>query len=161
MCIQCLIAIFTPNKYLSLAGKDPSPVNLLKQCYKKYLHAFENFYRKLGCAMLNTSSTTSRTSRPTRGERWRQGDNGGKKKKNPNEPDKKDEEVHDKKSNDSTQEKVEDKSEKHVAEEREVEKKEEVKEQAPVNEATKRLRKGGRPTKKQQDSPSPPAGEWM
>lgn len=27
--------------------------NLVKQAYKKYLHSFEEFYRKLGCTMVN------------------------------------------------------------------------------------------------------------
>ncbi|XP_039283337.1 microtubule-associated protein futsch isoform X3 [Nilaparvata lugens] len=34
-------------------GQNASTVNLVKHAYKKFLHSFEDFYRKLGCTMLS------------------------------------------------------------------------------------------------------------
>ncbi|XP_054264851.1 AT-rich interactive domain-containing protein 4B isoform X3 [Macrosteles quadrilineatus] len=34
-------------------GHNPTSVNLVKHAYKKFLHSFEDFYRKLGCTMVN------------------------------------------------------------------------------------------------------------
>jgi Ras-related protein Rab-1A len=52
----------------SQPGKDSSAVLQLKAAYKKYLHSFDDFYRKLGC----TITVNSRTSRPSRAERIRE-----------------------------------------------------------------------------------------
>ncbi|CAG2178603.1 unnamed protein product, partial [Oppiella nova] len=49
-------------------GKESSAVYQLKAAYKKFLHSFDDFYRKLGC----TITVNSRTSRPSRGERLRE-----------------------------------------------------------------------------------------
>ena len=49
-------------------GKESAAVLQLKAAYKKYLHSFDDFYRKLGC----TINVSSRTSRPSRGERVRE-----------------------------------------------------------------------------------------
>ncbi|XP_054157355.1 AT-rich interactive domain-containing protein 4B-like isoform X2 [Oppia nitens] len=46
-------------------GKESNAVLQLKTAFKKYLLAFDDFYRKLGC----TITVNSRTSRPSRGER--------------------------------------------------------------------------------------------
>ncbi|CAG2106343.1 unnamed protein product, partial [Medioppia subpectinata] len=53
----------------SAPGKESSAVYQLKAAYKKFLHSFDDFYRKLGC----TITVNSRTSRPSRGERSRGG----------------------------------------------------------------------------------------
>lgn len=34
-------------------GQYSNTANLVKSAYKKYLHSFEDFYRKLGCTMVN------------------------------------------------------------------------------------------------------------
>ncbi|XP_075223781.1 AT-rich interaction domain hat-trick isoform X6 [Lycorma delicatula] len=34
-------------------GQTAATVNLVKHAYKKFLHSFEDFYRKLGCTMVN------------------------------------------------------------------------------------------------------------
>lgn len=44
----------------------PSTHNLVKQAYKKFLHSFEDFYRKLGCTMVNHPRGTIRKQRPGR-----------------------------------------------------------------------------------------------
>ena len=49
-------------------GKESAAVLQLKAAYKKFLHSFDDFYRKLGC----TITVNSRTSRPSRGERIRE-----------------------------------------------------------------------------------------
>ncbi|XP_021941248.1 AT-rich interactive domain-containing protein 4B isoform X2 [Zootermopsis nevadensis] len=38
---------------LGFGQGSSSIVNLVKQAYKKFLHSFEDFYRKLGCTMVN------------------------------------------------------------------------------------------------------------
>lgn len=45
---------------------SPSTHNLVKQAYKKFLHSFEDFYRKLGCTMVNHPRGTMRKQRPGR-----------------------------------------------------------------------------------------------
>ncbi|XP_031833633.1 AT-rich interaction domain hat-trick isoform X2 [Nomia melanderi] len=45
---------------------SPSTHNLVKQAYKKFLHSFEDFYRKLGCTMVNHPRGTIRKQRPGR-----------------------------------------------------------------------------------------------
>lgn len=40
--------------------------NLVKQAYKKFLHSFEDFYRKLGCTMVNHPRGSARKQRPGR-----------------------------------------------------------------------------------------------
>ncbi|KAG5336525.1 ARI4B protein, partial [Acromyrmex charruanus] len=40
--------------------------NLVKQAYKKVLHSFEDFYRKLGCTMVNHPRGSTRKQRPGR-----------------------------------------------------------------------------------------------
>ncbi|KAJ8674346.1 hypothetical protein QAD02_005608 [Eretmocerus hayati] len=40
--------------------------NLVKQAYKKFLHSFEDFYRKLGCTMVNHPRGGMRKPRPGR-----------------------------------------------------------------------------------------------
>ncbi|XP_063994153.1 AT-rich interactive domain-containing protein 4B isoform X2 [Diachasmimorpha longicaudata] len=40
--------------------------NLVKQAYKKFLHSFEDFYRKLGCTMVNHPRGSIRKQRPGR-----------------------------------------------------------------------------------------------
>ncbi|XP_024938788.1 AT-rich interactive domain-containing protein 4A isoform X2 [Cephus cinctus] len=40
--------------------------NLVKQAYKKFLHSFEDFYRKLGCTMVNHPRGSTRKQRPGR-----------------------------------------------------------------------------------------------
>ncbi|XP_015185749.1 PREDICTED: AT-rich interactive domain-containing protein 4A-like isoform X2 [Polistes dominula] len=45
---------------------SPSTHNLVKQAYKKFLHSFEDFYRKLGCTMVNHPRGSTRKQRPGR-----------------------------------------------------------------------------------------------
>ncbi|XP_076164874.1 AT-rich interaction domain hat-trick [Ptiloglossa arizonensis] len=45
---------------------SPSTHNLVKQAYKKFLHSFEDFYRKLGCTMVNHPRGAIRKQRPGR-----------------------------------------------------------------------------------------------
>ncbi|XP_076657339.1 AT-rich interaction domain hat-trick [Halictus rubicundus] len=45
---------------------SPSTHNLVKQAYKKFLHSFEDFYRKLGCTMVNHPRGSIRKQRPGR-----------------------------------------------------------------------------------------------
>ena len=45
---------------------NPSTHNLVKQAYKKFLHSFEDFYRKLGCTMVNHPRGAARKQRPGR-----------------------------------------------------------------------------------------------
>ncbi|XP_017883106.1 AT-rich interactive domain-containing protein 4B isoform X2 [Ceratina calcarata] len=45
---------------------SPSTHNLVKQAYKKFLHSFEDFYRKLGCTMVNHPRGVMRKQRPGR-----------------------------------------------------------------------------------------------
>ncbi|XP_066600932.1 AT-rich interactive domain-containing protein 4A [Prorops nasuta] len=45
---------------------SPSTHNLVKQAYKKFLHSFEDFYRKLGCTMVNHPRGSTRKPRPGR-----------------------------------------------------------------------------------------------
>ncbi|CAK9822302.1 AT-rich interactive domain-containing protein 4B [Anthophora retusa] len=45
---------------------SPSTHTLVKQAYKKFLHSFEDFYRKLGCTMVNHPRGTIRKQRPGR-----------------------------------------------------------------------------------------------
>nr|XP_012145213.1 PREDICTED: AT-rich interactive domain-containing protein 4B [Megachile rotundata] len=45
---------------------SPSTHNLVKQAYKKFLHSFEDFYRKLGCTMVNHPRGAMRKQRPGR-----------------------------------------------------------------------------------------------
>ncbi|XP_073994512.1 uncharacterized protein isoform X2 [Rhodnius prolixus] len=42
-------------------GQNPITVNLVKIAYKKFLFTFEEFYRKLGCTLLNHPSRLSRS----------------------------------------------------------------------------------------------------
>ncbi|XP_034942591.1 LOW QUALITY PROTEIN: AT-rich interactive domain-containing protein 4B [Chelonus insularis] len=44
----------------------PTTHNLVKQAYKKFLHSFEDFYRKLGCTMVNHPRGSTRKQRPGR-----------------------------------------------------------------------------------------------
>lgn len=45
---------------------NASTHNLVKQSYKKFLHSFEDFYRKLGCTMVNHPRGGMRKPRPGR-----------------------------------------------------------------------------------------------
>lgn len=45
---------------------NSSTYNLVKQAYKKFLHSFEDFYRKLGCTMVNHPRGSIRKQRPGR-----------------------------------------------------------------------------------------------
>ncbi|XP_058808963.1 AT-rich interactive domain-containing protein 4B isoform X2 [Phymastichus coffea] len=45
---------------------NASTHNLVKQAYKKFLHSFEDFYRKLGCTMVNHPRGSMRKQRPGR-----------------------------------------------------------------------------------------------
>lgn len=45
---------------------NASTHNLVKQAYKKFLHSFEDFYRKLGCTMVNHPRGGMRKPRPGR-----------------------------------------------------------------------------------------------
>lgn len=45
---------------------NTSTHNLVKQAYKKFLHSFEDFYRKLGCTMVNHPRGSIRKQRPGR-----------------------------------------------------------------------------------------------
>ncbi|XP_032664567.1 AT-rich interactive domain-containing protein 4A isoform X2 [Odontomachus brunneus] len=55
------------TRRLSFAMQNsPSTHNLVKQAYKKFLHSFEDFYRKLGCTMVNHPRGSTRKQRPGR-----------------------------------------------------------------------------------------------
>lgn len=55
------------TRRLSFAMQNsPSTHNLVKQAYKKFLHSFEDFYRKLGCTMVNHPRSGTRKQRPGR-----------------------------------------------------------------------------------------------
>ncbi|XP_046402121.1 uncharacterized protein LOC124168059 isoform X2 [Ischnura elegans] len=41
------------SQKLGFGQNNSSNTNLVKQAYKKFLHSFEDFYRKLGCTMVN------------------------------------------------------------------------------------------------------------
>ncbi|XP_071454152.1 microtubule-associated protein futsch-like [Hetaerina americana] len=41
------------SQKLGFGQNNTSNTNLVKQAYKKFLHSFEDFYRKLGCTMVN------------------------------------------------------------------------------------------------------------
>nr|CAD7450352.1 unnamed protein product [Timema bartmani] len=43
----------TVSHKLGFGMSGSSVINLVKQSYKKFLHSFEDFYRKLGCTMVN------------------------------------------------------------------------------------------------------------
>ena len=55
------------TRRLSFAMQNTSAThNLVKQAYKKFLHSFEDFYRKLGCTMVNHPRGSMRKPRPGR-----------------------------------------------------------------------------------------------
>ncbi|XP_014243537.1 AT-rich interactive domain-containing protein 4B isoform X2 [Cimex lectularius] len=47
-------------------GHNPVTVSLVKQSYKKFLYSFEEFYRKLGCTMINHPRLSRNRSRSGR-----------------------------------------------------------------------------------------------
>lgn len=47
-------------------GQNPVTTNMVKQTYKKYLYSFEEFYRKLGCTMVNHPRTSRNRNRSNR-----------------------------------------------------------------------------------------------
>lgn len=61
-----------PLNYLD--GSVDHTINQLKHAYKKYLLSFDDFYRKLGCTMVNNTLSSRSSGRLARSERtWRTG----------------------------------------------------------------------------------------
>ncbi|CAL1675970.1 unnamed protein product [Lasius platythorax] len=57
----------TVTRRLGLMMQNSGPLyNLVKQAYKKYLHHFEDFYKKLGCTMVNHPRSSTRKQRSGR-----------------------------------------------------------------------------------------------
>lgn len=55
------------TRRLGFTMQNSAPLyNLVKQAYKKVLHSFEDFYRKLGCTMVNHPRGSTRKQRPGR-----------------------------------------------------------------------------------------------
>nr|XP_012227124.1 PREDICTED: AT-rich interactive domain-containing protein 4B [Linepithema humile] len=55
------------TRRLNFSMQNSGPMhNLVKQAYKKFLHSFEDFYRKLGCTMVNHPRGSTRKQRPGR-----------------------------------------------------------------------------------------------
>ncbi|KAL6440112.1 hypothetical protein ACFW04_003019 [Cataglyphis niger] len=55
------------TRRLGLMMQNSGPLyNLVKQAYKKYLHHFEDFYKKLGCTMVNHPRSSTRKQRSGR-----------------------------------------------------------------------------------------------
>lgn len=55
------------TRRLGLVMQNSGPLyNLVKQAYKKYLHHFEDFYKKLGCTMVNHPRSSTRKQRSGR-----------------------------------------------------------------------------------------------
>jgi len=55
------------TRRLGFTMQNSTPLyNLVKQAYKKVLHSFEDFYRKLGCTMVNHPRGSTRKQRPGR-----------------------------------------------------------------------------------------------
>ncbi|XP_036139806.1 AT-rich interactive domain-containing protein 4B [Monomorium pharaonis] len=55
------------TRRLGFSMQNSAPLyNLVKQAYKKVLHSFEDFYRKLGCTMVNHPRGSTRKQRPGR-----------------------------------------------------------------------------------------------
>lgn len=55
------------TRRLNFSMQNSGPMhNHVKQAYKKFLHSFEDFYRKLGCTMVNHPRSSARKQRPGR-----------------------------------------------------------------------------------------------
>lgn len=55
------------TRRLSFSMQNSPPTHILvKQAYKKFLHSFEDFYRKLGCTMVSHPRGSTRKQRPGR-----------------------------------------------------------------------------------------------
>lgn len=147
------------------SGKDSAAVLQLKGAYKKYLHSFDDFYRKLGC----TITVNSRTSRPSRGERLREERPSKKNAKKETKKDDMKEDSKDSNSNESSE--MAPRPPKDKDKEKEKEKEKEEKEETKVKESkddvkvkiednpTDERKHRGRGRKKRDDVSDEPPGD--